>query len=323
MREHLLTQHAVIRATGPQQLAEGFHELFGISEVRTRPSDAPFDAMVNRVPLKGVTLNYCAYSTSARIAFKETAGFKLLLCCSGNGTVLSSGKEIQMTPNSSSILPDGVDFDSHYGDSYSHMALQFDGASLSRKMELLQGRSAGNGIVLRNIESVATSRISRLRSNVMNLAHHLSGDINPQSLVVSELSEALQTSFLVENAGLFPDFLAHNPASVTRNDVRRLEDYIHAHWDEVLTIEDVAIACGVSVRSVFLKFRQTHGIAPMAYLRAVRLEQANRLLRESHGTLSVIEVALRCGFASPGHFARRYEEKFGELPSTTVARHRG
>jgi len=58
----------------------------------------------------------------------------------------------------------------------------------------------------------------------------------------------------------------------------------------------------------------------------VRLDQANRLLLAANGPVSVIDIAMTCGFASLGHFARRYREKFGELPSATIARgrsHRG
>jgi transcriptional regulator GlxA family with amidase domain len=93
-----------------------------------------------------------------------------------------------------------------------------------------------------------------------------------------------------------------------------------AHWDRPLTIEAVAQACGGSVRSVYSSFRQESGMSPMAYLRDVRLTHARQLLQEDQG--SVIDVALRCGFASLGHFARRYRAKFAELPSQTHARGR-
>ena len=37
---------------------------------------------------------------------------------------------------------------------------------------------------------------------------------------------------------------------------------------------------------------------------------------------SVIQVALKCGFQNPGHFARDYRNSFGELPSVTLQRAR-
>jgi transcriptional regulator GlxA family with amidase domain len=102
-------------------------------------------------------------------------------------------------------------------------------------------------------------------------------------------------------------------------DADRLEAYIEANWHRPMTVEDVAQACGVSVRSVFARFRQRRGVSPAAYLRDLRLSNARNLLLDPTGG-SVIDVALKCGFASFGHFASRYREKFGELPSMTIAR---
>jgi transcriptional regulator GlxA family with amidase domain len=82
----------------------------------------------------------------------------------------------------------------------------------------------------------------------------------------------------------------------------------------------LAAAADISVRSVFVRFRERHGTTPMAYLRAVRLDQVRKLLAEGDDAASVIDIAMKCGFASFGHFARRYKDRFGELPSVTLAR---
>ena len=56
--------------------------------------------------------------------------------------------------------------------------------------------------------------------------------------------------------------------------------------------------------------------------RDLSLDHAHqRLLGD--GESSVIAIAMACGFSSFGHFARRYRDRFGELPSTTRARRWG
>ena len=55
-------------------------------------------------------------------------------------------------------------------------------------------------------------------------------------------------------------------------------------------------------------------------LRGVRLEQARRMILADEAGASVTQIAMACQFASFGHFARRYREKFGELPSETMAK---
>jgi transcriptional regulator GlxA family with amidase domain len=41
---------------------------------------------------------------------------------------------------------------------------------------------------------------------------------------------------------------------------------------------------------------------------------------EAEENASVTQVALRCGFQDPGHFARDFRLAFGDLPSETLRR---
>jgi len=48
----------------------------------------------------------------------------------------------------------------------------------------------------------------------------------------------------------------------------------------------------------------------------MRLESAQRLLSDKrYDALSVSEVAARCGFLEPSHFARRFRKAFGLGPT--------
>lgn len=44
----------------------------------------------------------------------------------------------------------------------------------------------------------------------------------------------------------------------------------------------------------------------------MRLNRARELLRQTE--MSVINVALACGFASPSHFSKCYRARFGSTP---------
>nr|WP_276328826.1 helix-turn-helix domain-containing protein [Bradyrhizobium erythrophlei] len=49
--------------------------------------------------------------------------------------------------------------------------------------------------------------------------------------------------------------------------------------------------------------------------RAGQRDRARELLEQSGGEVSVTQIALKCGFQNPGHFARDFRLAFGELPS--------
>jgi transcriptional regulator GlxA family with amidase domain len=87
----------------------------------------------------------------------------------------------------------------------------------------------------------------------------------------------------------------------------------------------LAELAGVSVRQLDRLFTEQIGASIGRHYRALRLEHARRLLRQT--SLSVIETALACGFANAAHFSRAYRTQFGRAPrldqsAGSVRRHR-
>lgn len=75
---------------------------------------------------------------------------------------------------------------------------------------------------------------------------------------------------------------------------------------------DLARRAGVTVRQLDRLFAEHLGTTVGDHAIAVRLERARVLLRQTE--MSVAEVAVACGFVSPGHFSRRYRARFGRSP---------
>jgi AraC family transcriptional regulator, positive regulator of tynA and feaB len=94
--------------------------------------------------------------------------------------------------------------------------------------------------------------------------------------------------------------------------LRSLRDRSH---EPDLTPAAIAAAHGVSTRQlhhVFSAGRTTFGLELMR----LRLERAHRLLQDPRfEALPVGEIAARCGFVAPSHFARRFRQAFGLSPT--------
>jgi transcriptional regulator GlxA family with amidase domain len=84
----------------------------------------------------------------------------------------------------------------------------------------------------------------------------------------------------------------------------------------------MAAVAKVSARSLFRQFKQDRGYTPAEFAKRIRLNSAREMLEQPREGDSVIQVALRCGFQNPGHFARDFRLAFGELPSETLKRSR-
>lgn len=82
--------------------------------------------------------------------------------------------------------------------------------------------------------------------------------------------------------------------------------------EEPLPRETLAAQAGLSVRQLERLFRAHLGRTIGAHYLDLRLDHARRLLRQT--ALSVLEVAMACGFVSAAHFSRAYGMRFGCSP---------
>ena len=130
-------------------------------------------------------------------------------------------------------------------------------------------------------------------------------------------------SFLTANDSNYSLVLRRPARSAASWQVRRVEAYIEANWDQPLTIEALALVTGVSARTLFHSFRKSRGYSPMDFAKRIRLGHARRMLEEGDASTAVTTVAYTCGFGNLGHFSGYYRRAFGELPSATLRRSLG
>jgi len=104
--------------------------------------------------------------------------------------------------------------------------------------------------------------------------------------------------------------------------VRAAEEYVRANAHLALSLGDICMAAGVSVRTLQHSFQRTRGCSPMQFLRRVRLERAHADLSQPGEATTVTHAASRWGFLHFGRFAREYQVRFGEKPSATLQRSR-
>ncbi len=96
-------------------------------------------------------------------------------------------------------------------------------------------------------------------------------------------------------------------------DFERTVTFLRAHLTEVLTLEQIAAACLMSVSKLKLLFREKAHMGPINYLILLRIEEAKRLMRESD--LSLTQIAEQVGFTSLHYFSRMFKKVTGMAPS--------
>ena len=83
--------------------------------------------------------------------------------------------------------------------------------------------------------------------------------------------------------------------------------------EEPVSPSVIAEDLGISTRQLERLFGKFLNTSPKKYYMELRLEKARNLLVQTDQ--SVTDIALACGFDSPGHFSRAYKTAFGHAPS--------
>jgi AraC family ethanolamine operon transcriptional activator len=100
---------------------------------------------------------------------------------------------------------------------------------------------------------------------------------------------------------------------------RRIETLLRERIEDPPGIRELCEATGATERTLHLAFRDAYRMAPVAYLRRLRLNAVRRALVRVEAP-SVTEAATRFGFFHFGRFAQDYARLFGEAPSATLRR---
>jgi transcriptional regulator GlxA family with amidase domain len=79
-----------------------------------------------------------------------------------------------------------------------------------------------------------------------------------------------------------------------------------------LPLGEVAAVAGLSQRGLEAAFRGALGLTPQAVYRGLRLREARRLAEGT--TMSVAEIAARCGYADASAMTRAFRQEFGLSP---------
>jgi AraC-like DNA-binding protein len=100
--------------------------------------------------------------------------------------------------------------------------------------------------------------------------------------------------------------------------VERARRYIWEHLADPIRLADLCSHAHLQPRSLEYGFRRLVRLAPMAYVRMLRLGQVRtQLLQGGEATRSISEIALDAGFSHLSQFVVDYKRVFGETPSTT------
>ena len=129
--------------------------------------------------------------------------------------------------------------------------------------------------------------------------------------VVEALERAIAITVLRGHSTLgrpaAPDPLRTAPARI-----RHVLEYLRSETSCAPTLREMANVAGLSPTHFGRAFRAATGMPPHQYLQGLRMERARRLLETTK--LSVMQIALECGFEQSTSFATSFKKIVGVSP---------
>lgn len=148
------------------------------------------------------------------------------------------------------------------------------------------------------------------------------GGIGAVHVALEIIRRSLGESLAHKSASILmvPRFWARNveqPMSrerdISSQQVRDALRYMEARIEDPPPMPEVARHIGLSVRQLERLFKKNMDQSPRHVMTALRIERARAYLVETD--LSMIKIALACGYPSPSHFAFAFKSIFGVPPS--------
>lgn len=106
--------------------------------------------------------------------------------------------------------------------------------------------------------------------------------------------------------------LATYTGGLSKLKLQRVVDYIHAHLDQDLSLNELAAIVQISAHYFSQLFKQSTGITPHQYVIYCRIERAKELLTQ--GKLTIPDVARIVGFVDQSHLHRHFKRLVGITP---------
>lgn len=315
-----LSDHNLIKTRHLDEARDRVGAIFCPHHLEIIGKHGQFTALHNHLRGQRLSLNYIEYGARTLIAPGYLDTFYLLqIPLQGGAEITNGAASYQSTPNTAAILNPHLPTSMVWQEGTQQVLVQISRSALQEHMAAFSGRdddfpptfagplelSKGAGAQLKRLIFWLVGEVDRGASPLGNglMARQL------ESAVLSGLIEATHSHTLSADDSKFTPRPRH---------LRLAEEYICAHLDQPIAVEDIAAAAGISTRGLQQSFRKLRGNTPLEYWREARLTRAHSDLLHAGAGTTVTDVALRWGFTHFGRFAAAYRARFGVSPRDTL-----
>jgi AraC family transcriptional regulator len=209
-------------------------------------------------------------------------------------------------PGSLTLVPPGVCPWIRAETEFDFVVCALDSALVSALESELERRPEGELRLRVNLHDPAAQQLLTL------LIADANEDYTTERLYTEYLTQALAVRMLFLGRSAEPQANNKGASALPRHVLRRIIERMRC-FSRDLSLQALANESGYSRVHFVRMFRAATGYSPHNYLLNLKLERARELLRNP--SISLIDIALDCGFSSHSHMSRIFHKFVGLTPS--------
>lgn len=283
-----------------------------------------FAATMHGVRLRNVSMLYLNLHVAATIDIPESGRYYAVhMPLNGVATVHHPASTFEANTMRSLVTSPGVPLRIECGFDAPQLLIRIEQQAMTAHVTRLIGRNLVRPLVFDPEFDLATEAAMRWHAAVQ-LVHtevYHAGSLIQDGRAIGPVEELVMSSLLyLQPSNYHCDITRPVTQDPRRTVIQQAMDFIDAHLAERITMDALAHAVHMSVRSIQQGFRSELGMSPMAFVRERRLERVHEELADAIPSdgVTVTAVAERWGFHHLGSFAVEYRKRWGEAPSDTL-----
>jgi AraC-like DNA-binding protein len=303
------------------QVARQFrdHKLDSIGRLRR------LDTIQNSVRLAAISLHYLDYGGAVRVQADALDSFYLVVMpLGGSGRLRYGGVQIVFDERNAAILSASRNFRIEWQADCRTLIARIERGAMDARLAGYIGAPPRYPIEFRP-QLRADSACGRLFTDTIaaTVRRLDAGDALPSNpILCRELEQSLIGMLLQGHDHNYARIVAARPGRAPPRSAIMAAEFIGAHADRPICLEDLSRIAGVTGRALQHSFARCYGMSPMDFLRRIRLGKVREELTQAapDSGATVTAVALKWGFSHLGRFSGLYRGEFGESPSATLRR---
>lgn len=267
-----LDNFPLIRTQSIDEVRESLAKIYAEPKIGLAPTTKTFNARINNCSLQHMSLAYGVFNVAMQMEFPAVDQFLQLIPIRGKAEISSGKSTATLTSGDSAFISPNSGYRASHSADRELLLLTIDARALTAKLTALIGMEVNKPLQM-DLRQDCTRPVARtFREYLAHLVDTLSAANTPfPQWWIAQVEELVMAMLLFGHRHNYSHLLEERQSlDAAEWQVRRVEEYIEANWQEPITLECLAEVSGVSALDLCNTFQNIRGYSPVEFAFRVR-----------------------------------------------------